>query len=242
LENTEVYSADWMFQQSWFDEAMGQGADLYVLVGHAPTYAPCLDPKKDNPLVCLRDRIRKETDKPIQLFGGHAHHRNFTCYDDRSSGIESGKYCDTVGWVALNEVSSPAWSGAQTLLGDDARPNKTCARGKQGDIRDTPYLLDRRYVDWNRVSFAYHTGDLDSRDTSSPSVPASFDTPLGRKVTDDISKARHLLNLTHFLGCAREDYCFNCKKSGRTEISMSSLRTPSAIPLSRKIGRPLRAS
>ncbi|KAL3442245.1 Metallo-dependent phosphatase-like protein [Aspergillus insuetus] len=215
LANTEVYSADWMFQQSWFDEAMGKEADLYVLVGHAPTYAPCLDPKKDNPLVCLRDRIRKETDKPIQLFGGHAHHRNFTCYDDNSSGIESGKYCDTVGWVALNEVSSPAWSGAQALLGDDARPNKTCTRGNQGDIRDTPYLLDRRYIDWNRVSFAYHTGDLDGRDTGSPSVPASFDTPLGRKVTDDISKARQLLNLTHFLGCAREDYCFNCKKVGQ---------------------------
>ncbi|KAL4862657.1 hypothetical protein BDV12DRAFT_39655 [Aspergillus spectabilis] len=217
LNNTEVYSADWMFKQSWFDEAMKKEADLYVLVGHAPTYAPCVDPKNDNPLVCLRDRIRKQTDKPIQLFGGHAHHRNFTCYDEKSSGIEPGKYCDTVGWVALNEVSSPAWSGTKALTGADARPNKTCARGNQGDGPDTPYLLDRRYLDWNRVTFAYHTGDLESdTDTGgSLSVPASFDTPLGRKVTDDISKARHLLNLTHFLGCAREDYCFNCKKVGQ---------------------------
>ncbi|KAF7156239.1 hypothetical protein CNMCM5623_009632 [Aspergillus felis] len=195
------------------EEAMKKEADLYVLVGHAPTYASCLDPKKDNPLVCLRDRIRNSTDKPIQLFGGHAHHRNFTCYDERSSGIESGKYCDTVGWVALNNVSSPTWSGAKALLGDEPHPNKSCAVGNQGDIQDTPYFLDRRYLDWNRVTFAYHTINLEG-DTSNPSVSASFDTPLGRKVTDDISKARHLLNLTHFLGCAKEDYCFNCKKVG----------------------------
>jgi 2',3'-cyclic-nucleotide 2'-phosphodiesterase (5'-nucleotidase family) len=214
LSNTEVYSAGWIFEQPWFDEAMKKEVDLYVLVGHAPTYAPCLDPKKDNPLVCLRDRIRNSTDKPIQLFGGHAHHRNFTCYDERSSGIESGKYCDTVGWVALNDVPSPTWSGAKALLGDEPHPNKSCAVGNQGDIQDIPYLLDRRYLDWNRVTFAYHTVNLEG-DTSNPSVPASFDRPLGRKVTDDISKARLLLNLTHFLGCAKEDYCFNCKKVGQ---------------------------
>ncbi|GAM40376.1 hypothetical protein TCE0_039f12680 [Talaromyces pinophilus] len=212
--NTEVHDASWIFEQPWFDEVMKKEVDLYVLVGHAPTYAPCQDLKQDNPLVCLRDRIRNSTTKPIQLFGGHAHHRNFTCYDERSSGIESGKYCDTVGWVALNDVSSPTWSGAKALLDDEPHPNKSCAVGNQGDIQDIPYLLDRRYLDWNRVTFAYHTVNLEG-DTSNPSVPASFDRPLGRKVTDDISKARLLLNLTHFLGCAKEDYCFNCKKVGQ---------------------------
>ncbi|GFF91692.1 uncharacterized protein PB2B2.06c [Aspergillus lentulus] len=212
--NTKVYSAGWISEQTWFEEAMKKEVDLYVIVGHAPTYAPCVDPEQDNPLVCLRDRIRNSTDKPIQLFGGHAHHRNFTCYDERSSGIESGKYCDTVGWVALNNVPSPTWSGAKALLGDEPRPSKSCAVGNQGDIQDAPYLLDRRYLDWNRVTFAYHTVNLEG-DTSNPSVPASFDRPLGRKVTDDISKARLLLNLTHFLGCAKEDYCFNCKKVGQ---------------------------
>ncbi|KAG2420403.1 hypothetical protein HFD88_005204 [Aspergillus terreus] len=214
LRNTEVYSAGWIFQQTWFEEAMRKDADLYLLVGHAPTYASCLDPEKDNPLVCLRDRIRNSTDKPIQLFGGHAHHRNFTCYDERSSGIESGKYCDTVGWVALNNVSSPAWSGAKALTGDEPRPSKSCPANSQGNIKNIPYLLDRRYLDWNRVTFAYHTVNLEG-DADNPSVPASFDTPLGRKVTDDINKARHLLNLTHFLGCAKEEYCFNCKKVGQ---------------------------
>ncbi|KAF4270607.1 hypothetical protein KXW98_003756 [Aspergillus fumigatus] len=214
LNHTEVHNASWIFEQEWFAEAMKKEADLYVIVGHIPTYASCLDPTKDNPMVCLRDRIRNSTDKPIQLFGGHAHHRNFTCYDDRSSGIESGKYCDTVGWVALNNVLSPTWSGTKELLGDDLHPNKSCAVGRQGDTHDAPYLLDRRYLDWNRVTFAYHTVNLEGN-TDNPSVPASFDMPLGRKVTDDISKARQLLNLTHFLGCAKEEYCFNCKKVGQ---------------------------
>ncbi|KAL4913047.1 Metallo-dependent phosphatase-like protein [Aspergillus aurantiobrunneus] len=186
MDNTEIYSAEWVFNQPWFAQAMKEEADIYVLVGHAFTYSPCVDPKKDNPLVCLRDRIRKATDKPIQVFGGHAHHRNFTCYDE-TSGIKSGKYGDTVGWVALNEVPS------------------TCSSGESN------YPLDRRYLDWNRVSFAYHTVGLEEDNIS---VPAAFDMPLGRKVSDDITKGEHLLNLTYYLGCAKEDYCFNCKKIG----------------------------
>ncbi|KAJ0426785.1 Metallo-dependent phosphatase-like protein [Aspergillus carlsbadensis] len=213
--NTRVYSADWIFEQTWFADALQKEADLYVLVGHAPVGGPCVDPTRGttNPLVCLRDRIRKSTDKPIQVFGGHAHHRNFRCYDERSAGIESGKYCDTVGWVALNDVLSPVWSGATSLPSDEPQPNKSCAVDSQGDAKDTHYTLDRRYLDWNRVTFAYHTGNL-AGGSDKPSVPARFDTPLGRKVTSDISKARDLLNLTHFLGCAKEDYCFSCKKVG----------------------------
>ncbi|KAL2826136.1 Metallo-dependent phosphatase-like protein [Aspergillus cavernicola] len=209
LKNTEVYSADYMFTQTWFAKAMNETADLYVIVGHAPVYSPCHNPKTDSPLVCLRDKIRNSTKTPIQIFGGHAHHRNFTCYDEKSSGIESGKYGDTVGWLALDEVPSTTWTGTTAPLAEP-KPKKTCP-GKQTDSQN-PYLLDRRYLDWNRLTFAYHTVGLED---NSPSVPATFDTPLGRKVTDDISKARHLLNLTYFLGCAKEDYCFNCKKVGQ---------------------------
>ncbi|KAL2862292.1 Ser/Thr protein phosphatase family protein [Aspergillus lucknowensis] len=201
--NTEWYSAEQMFGEKWFEEAMKVEADLYVIVGHAPTYSPCLDLKQDNPLVCLRDRIRNSTTKPIQIFGGHAHHRNFTCYDETSSGIESGKYGDTVGWVALADVPSPTWTGTKDAL-PNPKPENNCTA-------TATYRLDRRYLDWNRLTFAYHTVGLEADNVS---VPATFDTPLGRKVTDDISKARHQLNLTYYLGCAKEDYCYNCKGVG----------------------------
>lgn len=33
--------------------------------------------------------------KPIQAFGGHTHIRDFTVYDSMSTGLESGRYCET---------------------------------------------------------------------------------------------------------------------------------------------------
>lgn len=43
LNHTEVHNASWIFEQEWFAEAMKKEADLYVIVGHIPTYASCLE-------------------------------------------------------------------------------------------------------------------------------------------------------------------------------------------------------
>lgn len=61
----------------------------------------------------------------------------------------------------------------------------------------------RRYLDWNRLTFAYHANG------SQPYT--SFDTEKGLKVTSDITLERAKLNLTNLYGCAPKTYCQYCK-------------------------------
>ena len=63
----------------------------------------------------------------------------------------------------------------------------------------------RRYLDWNRVTFAYHaTGSQDG----------TFDSQTGKAVTATISADRAQLNLTSLYGCAPQTYCQYCKPFG----------------------------
>jgi hypothetical protein len=61
----------------------------------------------------------------------------------------------------------------------------------------------RRYLDWNRNTFAYHA-EGSQRYTA-------FETSDGVAVTADITKERKELNLTSLYGCAPETYCQYCK-------------------------------
>ena len=63
-------------------------------------------------------------------------------------------------------------------------------------------VYSRRYLDWNRLTFAYHAvGSQDS----------TFDYHSGQRVTNEITQARKQLNLTALYGCAPETYCQSCK-------------------------------
>lgn len=61
----------------------------------------------------------------------------------------------------------------------------------------------RRYLDWNRNTFAYHA-EGSQRYTS-------FDTPKGVEITSEITSDRSKLNLTDLYGCAPETYCQYCQ-------------------------------
>ena len=62
-------------------------------------------------------------------------------------------------------------------------------------------LYSRRYLDWNRLTFAYHaTGSQDG-----------FDYEDGKRVTHDITADRNALNLSMVYGCAPETWCLACK-------------------------------
>lgn len=70
-------------------------------------------------------------------------------------------------------------------------------------ISKSPMRYARRYLDWNRNTFAYHA-EGSQRYTS-------FDTTKGLKVTSEITSDRAKLNLTDLYGCAPETYCQYCK-------------------------------
>lgn len=61
----------------------------------------------------------------------------------------------------------------------------------------------RRYLDWNRATFAYHA-EGSQRYTA-------FDTNDGVAVTSEITAERSRLNLTDLYGCAPSTYCQYCK-------------------------------
>lgn len=66
-------------------------------------------------------------------------------------------------------------------------------------------VYSRRYLDWNRLTFAYHAAGSQDR---------TFETYSGRKVTHEITEARKTLNLTTLYGCAPKTYCQYCKPFG----------------------------
>ncbi|KAL3444345.1 Ser/Thr protein phosphatase family protein [Aspergillus insuetus] len=186
---TYVREHKYTISQQWFKEALEKEFDLYVLLGHAGLRDSCTFKgtyANENPLVCFEAYLRQQKpDVTIQVFGGHTHQRDFKCFDSRSSGLESGRYSDT------------------TLSAGVSTPTKTCtpARSTTATSASLAYYIDRRYLDFNRRTFAYHAIGAQDGD-----VPVDFDTPLGRKVSDDITKARKDLNLTTVLGCASRSY------------------------------------
>jgi len=65
----------------------------------------------------------------------------------------------------------------------------------------------RRYLDWNRRTFQYHTNVTHP---SSFGLALPFDTPKGINVTNTITVQRTALNLTTPYGCANQSWCISC--------------------------------
>ena len=66
-------------------------------------------------------------------------------------------------------------------------------------------LYSRRYLDWNRLTFAYHAVASQSK---------SFDYRNGLRISSEITTLRKQLNLTALYGCAPQTWCLNCKPPG----------------------------
>lgn len=127
----------------------------------------------------------------------------------------------------MSGIKSPSFSGKinppgptptrraiKVLVNETARasgnlPSLTSHTAYHSSIStlSSPILYSRRYLDWNRLTFAYHAvGSQDWR----------FDYYSGRKVTNDITVARKALNLSSssLFGCAPRNYCQYCKQFG----------------------------
>lgn len=79
----------------------------------------------------------------------------------------------------------------------------TASAGKPTSTSNVVY--SRRYLDWNRLTFAYHA--VGSQDNT-------FDYHSGERVTAEITADRKELNLTALYGCVPETYCLYCKPFG----------------------------
>ncbi|KAJ4355363.1 uncharacterized protein N0V89_003379 [Didymosphaeria variabile] len=205
---SKVIKAAELVQQQWFLDAVNytEPIDLFVVTGHNPVRRN----DTSSTIGKVVDAIRKvHPDTPIQAFGGHSHIRDFAVYDTKATGLESGRYCETLGWLALSGIES---SGYGTMAPSGV-PNPTrkpippkanaTSSGASSSNGTSDLLVARRYLDWNRLTFAYHAEGSQKYTT--------FDTAKGKNTTNEITSYRQSLNLTSLYGCAPQSYCQTCK-------------------------------
>ncbi|KAK3110985.1 hypothetical protein LTR53_014187 [Teratosphaeriaceae sp. CCFEE 6253] len=211
---TKVIPAATMVNQTWFQNAIHASApiDMFLLIGHNPVRTS----DSSSTLATVFNAIRAaRPDTPVQMFGGHSHIRDFAVYDDKSTALESGRYCETLGWLSMSGLPSSNYTGCANPVGV---PNPSMpARKVVGNTTSTStstasmalttstsassLLYSRRYLDWNRLTFEYH---------ATGSQISTFDTSAGLAVTANITTTRHELNLTALYGCAPQTWCISC--------------------------------
>ena len=212
---TKITKAVDMVEEGWFLDAVlfDQPVDLFVIIGHNPVRRS--DPASTVDI--LYSTIRRfRPGIPIQVLGGHTHIRDFVVYDDMSTGIESGRYCETLGWLSISGIDSPTYTGEMTPRGVP-NPVRQAANSSKSSL-----VYARRYLDWNRRTFAYHATKSQESTFDNNST---FDYHSGLRVTNDITNVRNKLKLAELYGCAPETLCISCKPYGEAGSIFSILPT-----------------
>lgn len=122
------------------------------------------------------------------------------------SGINSTNF---KGNVNPRGVPNPTMKAVKVAKSTgSASASSASATGTVKRSSSSPSILySRRYLDWNRLTFAYHA-------TGSQNADKTFDFNSGERVTTEITTARKQLNLTAVYGCAPATYCQSCKPFG----------------------------
>ena len=100
---SKVIKAADMVKESWFQHAVNftEPIDLFVVTGHNPVRTTASSSTLGTVFKAIRS-IRPDT--PIQFFGGHTHIRDFTVYDNKATGLESGLFPKLLDRIFLTGV------------------------------------------------------------------------------------------------------------------------------------------
>ncbi|KAI2641922.1 Metallo-dependent phosphatase-like protein [Hypomontagnella submonticulosa] len=194
---SKVIPAKTMVTQQWFLDAINtvEPVDVFVVLGHNPARAS--DRTSTFPIVFNAIRA-VHPDTPIQFLGGHSHIRDFAVFDSSSTSLESGRYCETLGWLSMSGFASDNSGYVGIQPGPAGVPNPT-RKARQNST--SPFVYSRRYLDWNRRTFEYHAATW---------YDHSFDYNSGLAVTAEVTKYREQLKLGQVYGCVPRDYCMTC--------------------------------
>ena len=159
---SKVIPAAQMVNQTWFQDALHDPheVDLYLLIGHNPVRPTVSSSTFDTVFNAIR---AVKPDTPVQIFGGHTHIRDFAVYDGKTTALESGRYCETLGWLSMSGLSSKTYKGCANPSGV---PNPTMKAVKVNGSSTTSAALHsstspssltyfRRYLD--SVSYTHLT-------------------------------------------------------------------------------------
>ncbi|KAJ4260870.1 hypothetical protein NW757_001256 [Fusarium falciforme] len=128
--NTVVQPVAETIKEEWFQKAIRENPDLFVVIGHVG-----LRMEEFNTIFTA---IRKQNwHIPIAFFGGHAHVRDAVKYDSKAFAIASGRYLETIGWMSIDGIKKQDTKEVEAA----ASPTFT-----------------RRYIDSNLYGLHYHTG------------------------------------------------------------------------------------
>ncbi|TVY60729.1 Uncharacterized protein LSUE1_G009172 [Lachnellula suecica] len=132
-KNTVVQPVEKTIQEKWFQEAIREDVDLFLVAGHVTLHGP--------EYKAIYKAIRSQNwDTPIQFFGGHSHIRDFAKYDSKAYALQSGRYMETIGWMSIDGIKG---------------------KGKKDEKEVEPRAsmsFKRRYIDTNLFGYHYHTG------------------------------------------------------------------------------------
>lgn len=197
-------------QPWWNDMVSNKDIGLILIPAHVPVHnASELD------IVLSELRIHFPT-TPIQVLGGHSHIRDYAIYDEKAVGIESGRYCETVGWVSINGIPSfkslVKLSGISSLMGvesylaerlrfigESIRRSSQQIFSSLQSAKSASVSFSRSYIDWNPEGFMFH----------SKTKKSSFNTSLGEFISNGIYEARKALGLLTPIGCSPKKFAFS---------------------------------
>jgi len=119
--------------EPWFEAAMREEVDVFVIDGHVGVEMPEFQ-------TTVFNAIRKwNPHTPLVFLGGHTHLRNATMYDKNAISFSAGRYFETVGWVSVDG------------------PLKRAERDATNPEADR-FTFNRKYIDTNLHSFWHHSG------------------------------------------------------------------------------------
>ncbi|PHH64716.1 hypothetical protein CDD80_1091 [Ophiocordyceps camponoti-rufipedis] len=126
--NSRVTPVADTISQPWFQQAMREKPDVFVVAAHIGVRMP--------ELRTIFTALRKQNwHIPILFFGGHAHVRDAVRFDTLSVALASGRYLETIGWMSV----------------DNLRP-------KDSSSVSSAVTISRKYLDNNLLGMYYHTG------------------------------------------------------------------------------------
>jgi len=128
-KNTFVQKVRDTIEEPWFQAAIREKVDIFVVVGH-------VTPRSEEYMALYTAIRRQNWDTPIQFFGGHSHVRDYTSFDSKAHALQSGRYMETIGWMAIDGIK-PSSSDANVASG---------------------LAFERRYIDNNLFGYHHHTG------------------------------------------------------------------------------------
>ncbi|OBT82599.1 hypothetical protein VE02_08984 [Pseudogymnoascus sp. 03VT05] len=128
--NTFVQRVEDTVKEPWFQQAIREHVDIFVVIGHVPPHSPEYQ--------AVFSAIRSQNwDTPIQFFSGHSHVRDFAKLDDKAYALQSGRYMETVGWMSVDGIK---------------------IKGKEEVDAERGMKFQRRYIDNNLFGYHHHTG------------------------------------------------------------------------------------